>query len=40
VALWLSQKINCWSEAADMSIGIAYCKTGILNNKLYVVGGY
>ncbi|XP_062177441.1 F-box/kelch-repeat protein At1g22040-like [Alnus glutinosa] len=30
---------NCWSEAADMSIGRAYCKTGILNNKLYVVGG-
>lgn len=30
---------NCWTEAADMSIGRAYCKTGILNNKLYVVGG-
>ncbi|KAJ4716919.1 F-box/kelch-repeat protein [Melia azedarach] len=30
---------NAWSEASPMSIGRAYCKTGILNNKLYVVGG-
>lgn len=30
---------NAWSEATPMSIGRAYCKTGILNNKLYVVGG-
>lgn len=28
-----------WSEATPMTIGRAYCKTGILNNKLYVVGG-
>jgi N-acetylneuraminic acid mutarotase len=40
VALWLSKKKkNCWSDTADMSIGRAYCKTGISNNKLYVVGG-
>lgn len=30
---------NAWREASPMSIGRAYCKTGILNNKLYVVGG-
>ncbi|XP_038715817.1 F-box/kelch-repeat protein At1g22040 isoform X2 [Tripterygium wilfordii] len=30
---------NVWSEANPMSVGRAYCKTGILNNKLYVVGG-
>ncbi|OMO94164.1 hypothetical protein COLO4_16495 [Corchorus olitorius] len=28
-----------WSEVTPMSIGRAYCKTSILNNKLYVVGG-
>ncbi|KAG6417406.1 hypothetical protein SASPL_119563 [Salvia splendens] len=31
--------INAWSEVTPMSIGRAYCKTGVLNNKLYVVGG-
>ncbi|KAK9286093.1 hypothetical protein L1049_014473 [Liquidambar formosana] len=31
--------LNAWSEVSPMSIGRAYCKTGILNNKLYVVGG-
>ncbi|KAK6156894.1 hypothetical protein DH2020_011142 [Rehmannia glutinosa] len=31
--------VNSWSEVAPMSIGRAYCKTGVLNNKLYVVGG-
>ncbi|KAE8728299.1 F-box/kelch-repeat protein [Hibiscus syriacus] len=31
--------LNAWSEMAPMSIGRAYCKTSILNNKLYVVGG-
>lgn len=31
--------LNTWNEVTDMSIGRAYCKTGILNNKLYVVGG-
>lgn len=31
--------LNSWSEVTPMSIGRAYCKTGILNNKLYVVGG-
>lgn len=31
--------LNSWSEVTSMSIGRAYCKTGILNNKLYVVGG-
>ncbi|GLT96681.1 hypothetical protein SLE2022_142870 [Rubroshorea leprosula] len=30
---------NSWSEATPMSIGRAYCKTSVLNNKLYVVGG-
>ncbi|OIV96206.1 hypothetical protein TanjilG_14883 [Lupinus angustifolius] len=30
---------NCWTEASPMSVGRAYCKTGILNDKLYVVGG-
>ncbi|KAJ0592435.1 putative F-box domain, kelch-type beta propeller, F-box-like domain superfamily [Helianthus annuus] len=30
---------NSWSEANPMSVGRAYCKTGVLNNKLYVVGG-
>lgn len=30
---------NRWSEMSPMSIGRAYCKTGVLNNKLYVVGG-
>ncbi|KAJ7946701.1 F-box/kelch-repeat protein [Quillaja saponaria] len=31
--------INAWNEASPMSIGRSYCKTGILNNKLYVAGG-
>ncbi|KAK6241401.1 hypothetical protein SCA6_006790 [Theobroma cacao] len=31
--------LNLWSEISPMSIGRAYCKTGILCNKLYVVGG-
>ncbi|KAI4367199.1 hypothetical protein MLD38_022962 [Melastoma candidum] len=31
--------LNRWSEVTPMSTGRAYCKTGILNNKLYVVGG-
>lgn len=30
---------NAWSEVSAMSASRAYCKTGILNNKLYVVGG-
>jgi hypothetical protein len=30
---------NTWSKVTSMSTGRAYCKTGILNNKLYVVGG-
>ncbi|PSS31663.1 F-box/kelch-repeat protein [Actinidia chinensis var. chinensis] len=30
---------NVWSEVTPMSTGRAYCKTSILNNKLYVVGG-
>lgn len=30
---------NSWSKVTSMSTGRAYCKTGILNNKLYVVGG-
>lgn len=31
--------VNAWSEVCPMSTGRAYCKTGVLNNKLYVVGG-
>ncbi|KAE8698525.1 F-box/kelch-repeat protein [Hibiscus syriacus] len=31
--------LNSWSEVSPMLTGRAYCKTGILNNKLYVVGG-
>lgn len=31
--------LNAWSEMTPMSIGRAYCKTSILNDKLYVVGG-
>ncbi|KAL4297879.1 hypothetical protein GQ457_12G014920 [Hibiscus cannabinus] len=31
--------LNAWSEMSPMSTGRAYCKTSILNNKLYVVGG-
>jgi len=30
---------NTWSKVTPMSTGRAYSKTGILNNKLYVVGG-
>ena len=30
---------NRWTEVSPMSIGRAYCKTSVLNNKLYVVGG-
>ncbi|KAL5703879.1 hypothetical protein ACHQM5_022374 [Ranunculus cassubicifolius] len=31
--------LNIWNEVESMSIGRAYCKTGVLENKLYVVGG-
>nr|GLL23852.1 F-box/kelch-repeat protein At1g22040-like [Ipomoea trifida] len=31
--------MNAWSEVSPMSIGRAYSKTGVLNGKLYVVGG-
>ncbi|XP_077213496.1 galactose oxidase/kelch repeat superfamily protein [Tasmannia lanceolata] len=31
--------VNAWSEVTSMTMGRAYCKTGLLNNKLYVVGG-
>ncbi|KAK2986919.1 hypothetical protein RJ640_009062 [Escallonia rubra] len=30
---------NAWNEVSPMSVGRAYCKTGVLNNKLFVVGG-
>ncbi|KAF1865356.1 hypothetical protein Lal_00004730 [Lupinus albus] len=30
---------STWSKVTSMSNGRAYCKTGILDNKLYVVGG-
>lgn len=32
-------RLNAWKEVSSMSIGRAYCKTGRLNDKLYVVGG-
>ncbi|MQM21808.1 hypothetical protein Taro_054853 [Colocasia esculenta] len=32
-------RLNAWQEVNPMSVGRAYCKTGLLNNKLYVVGG-
>lgn len=31
--------VNAWSEVDSMSTGRAYCKTGVLKDKLYVVGG-
>ncbi|GJY11141.1 F-box/kelch-repeat protein [Tanacetum coccineum] len=31
--------LNSWSEVNPMSVGRAYSKTGVLNNKLFVVGG-
>ncbi|XWS39698.1 hypothetical protein CRYUN_Cryun18bG0077300 [Craigia yunnanensis] len=34
-----NQVLNLSSEVSSMSTGRVYCKTGILNNKLYVVGG-
>ena len=30
---------NTWSEVSPMLTGRAYSKTGVINNKLYVVGG-
>ncbi|CAL4933031.1 unnamed protein product [Urochloa decumbens] len=31
--------VNSWEEVSSMSTGRAFCKTSLLNNKLYVVGG-
>ncbi|KAK7301271.1 hypothetical protein RJT34_12132 [Clitoria ternatea] len=31
---------NAWTKVTSMSTGRIYCKTGCLNNKLYVVGGF
>lgn len=31
--------MNTWNEVAPMTVGRAYCKTGVLNNKLFVIGG-
>ena len=31
--------VNSWQEVSPMSTGRAFCKTSLLNNKLYVVGG-
>lgn len=31
--------LNSWQEVSPMSTGRAFCKTSLLNNKLYVVGG-
>ncbi|KAE8672762.1 F-box/kelch-repeat protein [Hibiscus syriacus] len=32
--------LNSWSEVNSMLSGRAYCKTAILNNRLYAVGGF
>ncbi|BBM98193.1 hypothetical protein MPTK1_1g11590 [Marchantia polymorpha subsp. ruderalis] len=32
-------RTNEWTEAASMGTARAYCKTGLLNNRLYAVGG-
>ncbi|KAE8716791.1 F-box/kelch-repeat protein [Hibiscus syriacus] len=32
--------LNSWSEVNSMLTGRAYCKTAILNNRLYAVGGF
>lgn len=32
-------RINIWEEVSSMATGRAFCKTGLLKNKLYVVGG-
>eukprot|EP01018_Ginkgo_biloba_P038011 Gb_12065 [translate_table: standard] len=32
-------RVNVWAEVASMTTARAYCKTGLLNNKLYAVGG-
>lgn len=31
---------NAWCEVSPMSVARAYCKAAVLNNKLYVVGGF
>lgn len=31
---------NAWSDVSAMSTGWVCCRTGIFNNKLYVVGGF
>ncbi|XP_072978608.1 F-box/kelch-repeat protein At1g22040-like [Typha angustifolia] len=31
--------LNLWEEVSSMNYGRAFCKTGLLNEKLYVVGG-
>jgi hypothetical protein len=31
--------VNSWQEVGSMSTGRAFCKTGLLNNKMYVVSG-
>ncbi|RLN42377.1 F-box/kelch-repeat protein [Panicum miliaceum] len=31
--------VNSWQEVSPMGTGRAFCKTSLLNNKLYVVGG-
>ncbi|TVT99428.1 hypothetical protein EJB05_55200, partial [Eragrostis curvula] len=31
--------VNLWQKVSSMSTGRAFCKTSLLNNKLYVVGG-
>lgn len=31
--------VDFWPEVSSMTFGRASCKTALLNNKLYVVGG-
>ncbi|CAI0439223.1 unnamed protein product [Linum tenue] len=31
--------LNAWTEVSPMTTDRAYCKTSVLNNKLYVIGG-
>lgn len=39
-SVWLyDPRVNMWKEAAAMGTPRAYCKTALLHNKLYAVGG-
>eukprot|EP00250_Pteridium_aquilinum_P015165 c22422_g1_i2 orf=614-1522(-) len=39
-SVWLyDPRVNLWKEAAAMGTPRAYCKTALLHNKLYAIGG-